>query len=318
MELASLRLIGEHDGPHVLITGGIHGDEFEPMAAIRRLGDTLRYRALRGRVTLVPVVNEAAFRLARRNADDGLDLARTCPGRPDGSITERTAHALARMIATADAYIDLHNGGSALAIYPMAGYMLHPDPNVLARQRRMARSFGMPVVWGTDPNLEGRSLSVARDARIPAIYVEYLGGGYDRRNVEPLLRGCLNILGDLDVINGENPPRAVEPIVIEDARPSTGHLQIQHPSPRDGFFESSAELGQRIERGGTLGRVVDLLGPEIDLIRSDRDGFLLALRVLPRVERGDCLAVVIETNPTPPSWSLAPALARRDALRDVP
>ncbi|MCH8241205.1 MAG: succinylglutamate desuccinylase/aspartoacylase family protein [Planctomycetes bacterium] len=28
---------GQTTGPHLLITGGVHGDEFEPMAAIRRL-----------------------------------------------------------------------------------------------------------------------------------------------------------------------------------------------------------------------------------------------------------------------------------------
>lgn len=41
----------------------------------------------------------------------------------------------------------------------------------------MARAFGLPLIWGTDPTLPGRSLSVARDANVPAIYAEYLGGG---------------------------------------------------------------------------------------------------------------------------------------------
>ena len=41
----------------------------------------------------------------------------------------------------------------------------------------MARAFNLPLIWGTDASLEGRSLSVARDAAVPAIYAEYLGGG---------------------------------------------------------------------------------------------------------------------------------------------
>ena len=49
--------------PHLLITGGVHGDEFEPIAAIRRLidlfdGDSARVESLDGRLTLVPIVNE--------------------------------------------------------------------------------------------------------------------------------------------------------------------------------------------------------------------------------------------------------------------
>ena len=89
MQLAYEQMIGPEPGPHVLITGGVHGDEFEPMAAVRRLIGLLRATPLRGRVTLVPVVNEPAFRLGRRTAEDGLDLARTCPGRKDGSVIGR-------------------------------------------------------------------------------------------------------------------------------------------------------------------------------------------------------------------------------------
>src|SRR6478672_5070072 len=104
------------------------------MAAIRRLLTEVNANKLRGRVTLVPVVNEAAFARGNRVAEDGLDLARTCPGRADGSITEQTAHALSELIRAADYYIDLHTGGLALAVWPLAGYMLHPDASVLEKQ----------------------------------------------------------------------------------------------------------------------------------------------------------------------------------------
>src|SRR5689334_20101049 len=98
VRLQQKSIVGQGDGPHLLITGGVHGDEFEPMAAVRRLMPLINPAELRGRVTLVPVVNEAAFARGQRTADDGLDLARTCPGKPDGSITERTAHALSDLI----------------------------------------------------------------------------------------------------------------------------------------------------------------------------------------------------------------------------
>ena len=57
------------EGKHVLITGGVHGDEFEPMAAIRQLPDLLQLQPHCGRVTLVPVVNESAFRRGNRVGD---------------------------------------------------------------------------------------------------------------------------------------------------------------------------------------------------------------------------------------------------------
>ena len=36
MPLQTLTFGDASAGPHLLITGGVHGDEFEPMAAIRR------------------------------------------------------------------------------------------------------------------------------------------------------------------------------------------------------------------------------------------------------------------------------------------
>jgi predicted deacylase len=178
---------------------------------------------------------------------------------------------------------------------------------VLERQRRMARSFGLPIVWGTDPSLDGRSLSVARDANVPAIYVEYLGGaGCDPRasGVSALVRGCLNVLVDLGIVEGEVvlPLSPGEPIVVEDGRPNSGFLQIQHPAPRAGIFEPAVALGQPVRDGDILGAVSDVLGREIVPIASDRAGVVLVLHTVAPVARGEGVAVVLETDRRLPGW----------------
>lgn len=296
MKLAAHTISGQQTGPHLLITGGVHGDEFEPMVAIRRLMTLSELQTIRGRLTLVPVVNEAALARGSRVAEDGLDLARTCPGRPDGSITERTAHALAELIRAADYYIDLHTGGLALSIWPLVGYMLHPRADVLARQRAMARAFNLPVVWGTDPSLEGRSLSVARDANVPAIYAEFLGGGrLSEAGVQAYVAGCLNVLASLGMLDRVPPASDVE-FEIEDARPDSGHLQRHHPSPADGCFEPTVVLGQLVAAGELLGRLVDPLGRGPRDIRAEQSGRVLVLRTFPAVKQGDSLAVILETH----------------------
>ncbi len=71
---------GREDGPHLLITGGVHGDEFEPIAAIRRLVSMFQTNesepaGLTGQLTLVPIVNQAAFLRGHRCAEDGLEGA---------------------------------------------------------------------------------------------------------------------------------------------------------------------------------------------------------------------------------------------------
>src|SRR4051812_42199387 len=124
MQLVISSIVGQQpSGLHLLITGGVHGDEFEPMAAARRLMKEIDPAQLTGRVTLVPCVNEPAFRRGQRAADDGLDLARTCPGRANGTVTEHTAHQLALLIRSANLYIDLHTGGTRLNVLPLSGYM---------------------------------------------------------------------------------------------------------------------------------------------------------------------------------------------------
>ena len=145
------------------------------------------------------------------------------------------AHALSELIRSADFYIDLHTGGTRLRVLPLVGYMLHPDPGVLDAQRRMARAFGLPIIWGTDPNLEGRSLSVARDAHIPAIYAEYHGGGgCDPEGVAAYVSGCLAVLADLGMIDRPPSPAPPAPLIVEDARPVRGTCRSTTRSPARG------------------------------------------------------------------------------------
>ncbi|MFM9963528.1 MAG: succinylglutamate desuccinylase/aspartoacylase family protein [Planctomycetaceae bacterium] len=299
MELKTLDIHGHQPGPTLLITAGVHGDEFEPMAAVRRLMKEIDPQHLRGKVTLVPVVNESAFRLGRRAGEDGKDLARTCPGREDGSLTEQVAFALSQLIRSADFYIDLHTGGTTYTVLPLSGYTLHADPNVLAVQRRMAQVFGLDVVWGTDPNLNGRSLSVARDANVPAIYCEYLGGGRcDPVGIEAYVRGCRNVMIELGLLNG-SPDIPRPPLVVEDRRPGAGHMQINHPSPREGFFEPAVVLGQRVRIGDLIGTVCDVLGQRVERIESRYTGVVIVLHTFPTIAKDDSVAVVMEISDPP-------------------
>lgn len=289
---------GEHQGPNLLVLGGVHGDEFESMAAIRRLLDHLDPADLRGRLTAIPVVNEAAYWRGRRCAGDGRDLARTCPGRAEGSITERAAHAVSREIRNADYLVDLHSGGIAMEFYPTAGYMLHPDKAVLEVQRRMARALNLPIVWGTSAGLDGRSLSVARDAGVPAIYAEWMGGGTcDPRGVEAYFEGCLNLMAELNMIDRTPPPSRIE-YVVEDGRDNSGHIQLNYPAPCAGFFEPRLKLMERVQPGDVIGTVVDHLGRRREEVRSTQAGLILCLRVFNRVHQGDSLAAVLELDPS--------------------
>lgn len=285
--------------PHLLITGAVHGDEFEPILAIRRLIDLFEHHdpsvvSLRGRVTFVPIVNEAAFLRGHRCADDGLDLARTCPGRADGSITEQTAFALSTLIRQSDYYIDLHTGGTELCVSPLSGYVMHADSKVLEAQRRMARAFNLPIVWGTAANLEGRSLSVARDANVPAIYCEYLGSATcTAEGVTAYVEGCLNVMSELGMLDRSRPTNRVA-ITVENPNPGSGHMQVCNPSPVAGYFEAGVKLGDSVRVGQSLGVVHPMGGGRPSRIVATETGIVIVLRTFPRVRAGESVGVVME------------------------
>ena len=294
--LQRLQIVGLRPGPHLLITGGVHGDEFEAMSCIRQLSQLVQAEKLQGTLTLIPVVNEAAFINGNRVGPDGQDLARVCPGNPSGTVTERTAAALTAQIQQADYYIDLHSGGIPMEVWPMSGYTLHPDPDIRKAQRNMARAFNLPVIWGTAANLDGRSLSVARDANVPAIYTEYLGAGRCApQGVAAYLDGCLNVMGHLQMIQRVRPESRIE-VEVEDPRLSSGHMQIQNPSPITGQFTSACTLGQEVRPGDMLGRVTNITGSESHDIVSAQTGYVLAIRRYARVIEGDFVVVIMETD----------------------
>ncbi len=289
------KIEGNSNGPRLLVTAGIHGDEYEGIEATRQLASSINADELRGTLELVPVVNVSAKNLRRRTGGDGLDLARTFPGSPTGTVTERVADELASLIRATDYYVDLHSGGSAMWIDPFVGYMLvdtdDSDDDVLSAQRKMARAFGLPIIWGTSPDLEGRSLSVARDAGVPAVYTEYKGGGVcSPDGVEAYVTGCRNVMRQLGMITGKPTAPMAKLIEAEDPRPASGYLQMHHVSPVDGTFQANVGLGDMVSAGrplGTVGQVV---------IYAEASGRLLCLRAKPEVDKGDSLAVILEAD----------------------
>jgi len=296
-----IEIDGAFDGPNLLIVAGVHGDEYEGIAAVRELARLLESQRehIRGSVTLIPIVNEPAFAIPARCGDDGKDLARTCPGKEDGSPTERIADAISKRIQRADYFIDLHTGGSAMQVWPLIGYGIVSRQDVLASQRRMARSFGMPLVWGTSAEFDGRTLSVARDAGVPAIYGEYLGGGMcSEAGVKGYTEGCLNVIAELNILTSRPKPDLLsDEHCVEDLAEQSGHMQVCHPCPVSGYFESAVALGAKVDAGSLLGQVYPLGGGDPVRVPANEGGRVIVLRSTCSVQVNDALAVILENPP---------------------
>ncbi|TGR60443.1 peptidase M14, partial [bacterium M00.F.Ca.ET.194.01.1.1] len=87
---------------------------------------------------------------SRRSPVDRLDLNRVFPGRPNGSISERTASAVSELLLpTVDMVFDLHSFGPIWDFPPST--TTHPiaDPALMIKTIRMAEAFKLPMtlVW---------------------------------------------------------------------------------------------------------------------------------------------------------------------------
>lgn len=293
--IQSYTIDGKAPGPHILLTAGVHGDEYEPMLAAFELKEYLSDKLLMGSVTIVPVVNESAYSKGDRFGEDHLDLARICPGNQNGSSSERYAFQISSLIKQANYLIDMHTGGLAHNIFPLAGFMLHPSKEVLNKQRAMALAFNLPVIWGTDYQPNGRTLSVARDENIPAIYLEYGGGSGIREEViKAYKEGFLNLLRSFNMLAGtvKNIPEEKR-FWVEDARPNSGYFQGKMPSPSDGVFMAEVKPGECIKKGNLFGVIKDPKSGRHTGIYADIGGIILSVRVSVRVHVGDALGSIL-------------------------
>lgn len=291
-----LQIDSQYKGPHILLIAGVHGDEYEPMIAVMELYDRLKEILIKGKVTLVTQANDTACAAGKRTGSDGLDLARICPGNAKGSVSEVAAFRLSEWIQACDGIVDLHTGGALFDIYPLSGYMLHHQPEVLETQRRMAAAFNLPLVWGTDARPNGRTLSVARDAGVPAIYAEYGGGNTAQASIiAAYVQGCLGVLDHFNMLADDGFSRAPAAVAhtVEDATPESGFLQGKMQSAFNGIFLPAVQAGAMVQKGEEWGCIVDPVQQKKHLVFADRSGLVLFVRRHPHVSAGESLGGIL-------------------------
>ena len=281
------------EGPKVLFIAGVHGDEYEPMLAANELGSKLKGRLKKGVVTIVPIVNTSAASIDHRLGEDGLDLARICPGKINGSSSEHSAFLVSELIKRTDLLVDMHTGGKLFNIFPLAGYLLHPDSDILKKQQAMAEAFNLPIIWGTESSPNGRTLSVARDENIPAIYVEFGGGSKVRSEIiHEYINGCINVLESVDMMDGDQKIKKLK-YWIEDYTPNNGHLQVKMPSPIEGIFIPAINVGDKVEEGQLWGEIINVSESVKQAVYAEENGLVLFLRESAHVKKGDSLGGII-------------------------
>ncbi|MGD9562431.1 MAG: succinylglutamate desuccinylase/aspartoacylase family protein [Pyrinomonadaceae bacterium] len=282
---------GRKPGKTLVAFAAVHGDELEGVQAIQDVFHQLDTNKMSGRFIAVPVANLPAFRAVQRISPiDSLNLARTFPGRKDGSVTERIAYYLTELIMPqGDFLLDLHSASSSL-MPTMAGY--DASGTAAARiSKEAALCSGMPVIWGHPDVGPGRSLSSASELGIPWLYVESPSGRRVSDEQLPFyVNVLLNLLGFLKLIDRDPPQKGARLHLF-----GSGDVDRTQSVNTAGFFVQRVKLLDRVDRGALLGEVRDLFGTVIEEVRAARSGYVALLRADPLVNPGDSVSIVAES-----------------------
>src|SRR5574343_1837035 len=101
------------EGPTVLFSAGLHGDELNGTEIVRQLIVQKINKPKRGTIICMPIINIFGFVNQTREFPDGRDLNRVFPGSKTGSLASRFAHYIIQeIIPHVDYAIDFHAGGA--------------------------------------------------------------------------------------------------------------------------------------------------------------------------------------------------------------
>ncbi|WP_225027394.1 succinylglutamate desuccinylase/aspartoacylase family protein [Xinfangfangia pollutisoli] len=247
--------IGSGDGPTILLTGGVHGDEYEAQVVLRQLAARIDPARLNGRLRIVPIVNHPAACAGLRVAtEDGKNMNRVFPGQPDGTLTERIADWLVtRMFPGADLLIDVHAGGRDVAVVPMvfgfssAGCRIGPEA-----LRPILHGWGYRFVQHMDC-VPGTICHAALQDGLASVEVEGGGGALRSDALEVMTGGILNGLVACGVMAGTVP--AFDGIEFDVPECAQIH------APARGVVEHVVPLGARVDAGQTIALLHVLNGP---------------------------------------------------------
>lgn len=267
---------GSEDGPVLLLTAGLHGDEVNGIEILRRLIENDYHIPQKGTTICIPVINIYGFINFSRYVPDGKDINRTFPGNKNGSLAARISHFLMKSIVpNIDYGIDFHTGGASRSNYPQIRCVLNNPTNF-----KLADYFQAPFTINAP--LLAKSLRHAASKLGKSILV-YEGGEtlrLDEMVVNEGVEGTLRVMHALDMIP-DAPASQKENIILQ----KTSWVRSRY----SGLFQSDLTLGQRINRSKVVGTVCDPFGAFKNKIKAPHAGYIIGLNFHPLVHQGDAL-----------------------------
>ncbi|ALR94084.1 Succinylglutamate desuccinylase / Aspartoacylase family protein [Vibrio alginolyticus] len=264
---------GEKPGKKIMITAGVHGDEYNGVLAAQKTARELIGTEVAGTVTIVPTINMPGMLNHSRDfysADPDAspaNLNRFFPGDQNGNEAQRYLYALWNDLLkpNADLAIDLHTqtSGAAYPLYVFADFRIE-------QSLEMARLINPDAILN-DPGDAGVLETVWNNHGVPSITVEVGMGRYTEQElISRTVTGIFNVLKKHNIVEGD-----MDPITscLE------GNEIVSVKATHGGFVLPHVSLMNFVEQGQLLAIQYDSFGAEIKRYTAPTSGTVLSHNV---------------------------------------
>lgn len=267
----------QENGPIVLISGGLHGDELNGIVTARKLLEEMDqgWNLLKGTLIFIPLMNIYGFLSTSRTFPDGRDLNRSFPGSKKGSLASRIAFIINKeIIPQIDLGIDFHTGGRMLSNHPQIRVDFKDKIGL-----ELANSFGAHFIVNSK-HIEKSFRKTAFKARKHILVYE--GGESMRLDDLAINEGVLGTKRMLQNLE-----------MIENNIPMTQSILLKKSSwvraKGAGVFTPSVKLGAEVLKGQVVAEISDPYGQSKIVIKAPNDGHVIGVNNLPVINVGDAL-----------------------------
>ena len=267
------------DGPVVLFSAGIHGDEINGVEIVRQLISKKISKPKRGTIICIPIINVYGFINKSREFPDGRDLNRVFPGSKAGSLASRFAfHILAQIMPLVNYAVDFHAGGASRLNAPQIR-IAHNNEDL----KILADVFNAPFTLYSR-NIIGSFRNSSERMDVKMLLFE--GGKSLNINTtiaDEGVNGAKRLLAHLDMLDPKHTvlKQPSKTIYIE----KSGWLRAKC----SGLVHDYNTFGTFVKQGTVLAIITDPYGKFERKVKAPNDGYVINANHSPIVYEGDAI-----------------------------
>lgn len=274
------------DGPVVLFSAGIHGDEINGVEIVRQLISKKINKPKRGTIICIPIINVYGFVNKAREFPDGRDLNRVFPGSKTGSLASRFAfHILTEIMPIVQYAVDFHAGGASRFNAPQIRLTQNNEALKI-----LADVFNAPFTLYSK-NISGSFRSSSEKLNVKMLLFEG-GKSLDINNAiaEEGVNGVKRLLSHLDMLDPKHfvTKQKAPTIYIE----KSGWIRAKC----SGLLHDYDTIGKFVKKGTVLATITDPYGKFERKVKAPNDGYVINANHSPIVYEGDAIYHMSNTN----------------------